>query len=143
MKNRKQGLTLVELVIAMAVSAIVLLGVVQLFSSILKMSATQDNYVKAQDAIRVVGVQIESDIRGSSQSMNVAMLNGCTVLTDTVTKEAVQYCLNGKTLKRNGAVVIDGVKQFSVTQNLKQMSIKIVGEYQERTINYEKILYLR
>lgn len=143
MKNRKKGFTLVELIIAMAVSAIVLLGVVQLFSSIIKMSSTQDDYVKAQDAIRTVGVQVESDIRGSSQSMNVALLNGCTVLTDTVTNQKVQYCLNGKVLKRNGSVVIEGVKEFSVTQNLKQMTIKIVGAYQERVINYEKILYLR
>lgn len=145
---RRKGFTLVELIIAMAVTVIVLTMVVTFISTFLNINRQQNEYVKAQDSLRLAGIRIEKDIRESSQNITVSRdLNGCYRITDTGDSGSVKtYCLVEKNLNRNSVYLVGNIDSISVELSSSSgtyVIIKITGSYEGRSLNYEQKIYLR
>ncbi len=139
----KKGFTLVELLVAMAVSAIVLLGVISMFSSILKAEDQLDSYVQAQDSVRIISITVEKDIRTSSQQIVISNSGTCTIIEDTNALEVIEYCLSNKNLTRNDQHIGSNIKVFSVYQENEMIKLLVESEYKKEVIRHEKAIHLR
>lgn len=141
--DHKRGFTLVELLVAMAVSAIVFLGVISMFSSILNADKNLDNYVQAQDAHRIVSITVEKDIRSSSQNISLSITGTCTAIKDLNTDEVIEYCLSGNDLSRNGSLLSGNIGMFSLTKENEMINLLIETELKREVIQHEKTIHLR
>lgn len=143
MIKNKKGFTLVEVIVAMLVTGIILSAVYFVFIKSFLMSQGQAEFINAQDAIRTSGLMIESDIRKSSQSIETETNGTCTTITDTITNDTFEYCVQDSKLIRNGNVLIDHVKSIEFDNQINYVSFEITGQYQGKEIKHEKRIYLR
>lgn len=143
MIKNKKGFTLVEVIVAMLVTGIILSAVYFVFIKSFLMSQGQAEFINAQDAIRTSALMIESDIRKSSQSIETETIGTCTTITDTLTSDTFEYCVQDSKLIRNGNVLIDHVKSIEFDNQINYVSFEITGLYQGKEIKHEKRIYLR
>ncbi|AMC93162.1 hypothetical protein AOC36_04000 [Erysipelothrix larvae] len=143
MQDRK-GFTLIELIIAMLISGIVLTILTTFVIYVLNIQRNQENFLIAQDAVRVAGLKIEKDIRTSSQSIKVSTESNCTTISENDFDVPIIYCLSQNTLTRNGDFVTNNIETFTITQRLSDaIDIYIKGVYEGRAIEYDQKIYLR
>lgn len=140
---RKNGFTLIELLIAMSVSSLLILGLIYILSTIMNAEAKQSQFVKAQDAVRIVSLTIEKDIRESSQELQIRNEGSCIHIDDTKFISTKSYCLDGSTLKLNDAIISDNVIFFDITKVGMKINIIVHSEFREDIIDYEKTIFLR
>ncbi len=143
MIKNKKGFTLIEVIVAMLVTGIILSAVYFVFIKSFLMSQGQAEFINAQDAIRTSALMIESDIRKSSQSIETEANGTCTTITDTITNDTFEYCVQDSKLIRNGNVLIDHVKSIEFDNQINYVSFEITGQYQGKEIKHEKRIYLR
>lgn len=139
----KRGFTLIELIIAMAVSSILVLGLIYVLSTILKAEKVQDEFVRAQEAVRITSLAIEKDIRQSSQQLEVRHEGNCTYVDDTKTLVSQAYCINDHFLEHNGVVLSNNIEFFEIEKENMRISIVVRSKFREDIIVYEKTIFLR
>lgn len=74
MNNKKRGFTLIELIIVMAVAAIIMVGALNVFIATTKMQAKEQSYAQAQSSVRLITTQLSKDIRMSSQTLSLQQI---------------------------------------------------------------------
>lgn len=142
MKNR-QGFTLVELIVAMAVSTIVLGILVLIFSTTMKTYSSERDKVLLNDSYRIISISIEKDIRQSSQSIKVTTNNNCTSIIDEDNVTETIYCLIDKRVYRNGTYMTDLDGTLEITLNDRELQVRVQGKSTKEDRIYEKLIYLR
>lgn len=144
--KHKKGFTLVELVIVIAVFAILSGAVSSFFIFTSRINQDQTDYVEAQDTVRTVATTVESDIRASTQAADAISGQG-TVNDPYIIVQAsgadVQYYNQDNVLYRNGAALLNHVNVFSLTLNDFLVTLSIESAFAERTIQYDQKVYLR
>jgi len=135
----KKGLTLIELLVAIAVLGFVLAGVTTIVAFASKFFSEEDSSIIRQENLRIVTVNFEKDVRKSDQ--NVTENNGC-ILIDSIT-----YCLVGNDITRNDAIIAKEIDTFDV--NLagdgSYLDLLVITTADERgkTMQAETRIYLR
>lgn len=142
MIKKKDGFTLIEVMVAMMVTGIILGTVYFLFIKAWNMNMEQNEYINAQDALRISGLQIESDVRRSTQSITINTDGMCYEIIDDTT---ITYCLQDNTLIRNGSYLTDNVDLLTIEMpsGNAYVDIKLKGSYNGKEISHEKKIYLR
>lgn len=147
-KNKK-GMTLVEVVIALAVATVLVATISGVFLFINSVNNNQKSYIQAQDTIRTAALVVEKDIRSSSQYISVefdALTNTYEIMDNTSNTVIAEYRLQGETLYRNGSVLIDNVTSFTISQELtsgERIRISISSSHSGKEMTYEQTIYLR
>lgn len=108
----KKGMTLIELVIAMAVTTILLSALAIVFNSAMTVYRISRNDAQAQSQLRLAVEKITIDIRSSNQSLDTAIVadHDCYLINTTQ-----RYCLVGTDLQLNSQTLIQNVAQFTIS----------------------------
>lgn len=134
-KNKEQGFTLIELVVAMAIFAILGLMTITVFSAGLKFTDRNQNIQERTESIRLVFRILDKDLRTSSQYIAVEDKDSCYTLKDKKSKQDdLVYCLLDDTLSKNGKVLIDKIGGFKIEALGKVLKVEI-AESEEIEIN--------
>ncbi len=159
--NNKKGFTLIEVVIAMFVTTILLAAVYFMFVRVFEMNLDQSQYIEAQDTLRTVSQIVESDVRRSTQFMEVEESSGVVTLKFLVNKKGVleplkddagnqvkmTYELKDEVLYRNSQRLMDRVNEFELTKvdspEGDYLNLIIISETKTREVRHEKKIYLR
>lgn len=142
MKTNKKGFTLIELVIAMAITTIVLSILVFVFTWGMRTYQTQQKFVNLQDSLRTSGMVIEKDIRASTQVLTITATTNCYTLTDDESN-INKYCLIDNVLTRNDVPLMDHLHTLEITQTSGFVRIYLAGTYEGKELHYEQNVYLR
>lgn len=141
--NKSKGFTLIELVVALAISTIILGVIFVVFSSIMKTYTNEKNRILLQDANRIVSLTIEGDIRKSSQSISIVEDGACFQIVDTIMGSSTTYCIEENTVSRDGVFLSDNIQDVNLVLNGNAVTLDIIVFSAEETLNYEKTIYLR
>lgn len=144
--RNKQGFTLIELVITLAISTVVLSMIVTFVVVIARINNNQENYVQTQDTIRTIGQLIDQDIRGSTQQEDSVSGTGTEEDPYVIKKsntEQTAYYLNDNQLYRNGSFLLGNIVTFGISSDGTLVDIIIEGEYDGKVMTYEQKVYLR
>lgn len=139
----KRGFTLVEVMVALFVTSILLGAVYFVFVRSFMMNKEQNDYVNSQDALRLSAMVIESDIRKSSQDINIIQEKGCFVITDIQDNTEVEYCVSERTLYRNSVFLIDNVDSFILEDHINYVNLEIISNYNRKEIKHAQKIYFR
>ena len=139
----KRGFTLVEMMVALFVTSILLGAVYFVFVRSFMMNKEQNDYVNSQDALRLSAMVIESDIRKSSQDINIIQEKGCFVITDNQDNTEVEYCVSERTLYRNSVFLIDNVDSFILEDHINYVNLEIISNYNRKEIKHAQKIYFR
>lgn len=139
----KRGFTLVEVMVALFVTSILLGAVYFVFVRSFMMNKEQNDYVNSQDALRLSAMVIESDIRKSSQDINIIQEKGCFVITDNQDNTEVEYCVSERTLYRNSVFLIDNVDSFILEDHINYVNLEIISNYNRKEIKHAQKIYFR
>ena len=135
----KKGMTLVELLVAIAVLGFVLAGVTTIVSFASKFFSEEDSSIVRQENLRIVTVNFEKDIRKSDQ--NVTENSGC-VLIGSIT-----YCLVNNEITRNDVIIAKEIDTFDVNlaADGTYLDLLVITTPDERgkTAQAETRIYLR
>lgn len=126
-----QGFTLIELVVAMAIFAIIGSVLVTIFVAGVKYFSDERSQLFNQGNISVISGAIESDTRKAS-AMTIS--NSCLVLTQSASN--VSYCLNTTTheYKRNNTIIGDNIASVTYTITLNKLTLNILTVADHRGI---------
>jgi len=123
-RNRQNGFTLVELMVALVLTSLATIGLYQTYVSFSTSYDVQDQVAEMQQNLRVAMQRLVRDIRmaGYNQAagagflaMNAAQIS-FTVLNDTTgSLETITYDLDAGDLDRNGFSVIQNVDALDFT----------------------------
>ena len=132
----KKGFTLIELIIVMAVFAILASMAVSVFSFGLKSNQKNQEQQESTSTLRLVSSIVEKDIRKSSQNLELIHDNNnpnCFKLLDlddsetTDSEVSYDYCLQGDNLYRNQVFLIDKIKAFEMHEITDETSSELIG----------------
>ena len=139
----KKGFTLIEIMVALLITGIVLTAVYFVFIRSHNINQEQQRFIEAQDALRIGGLQIESDIRRSSQSIDIEKHDACYHLIDKTDLKTTIYCVENDTLTRNGVILIDRIHSVEITNTSQYIDIELKAQYGGKEVTHEKKIYLR
>ena len=157
MRHNKQGFTLVELMIAMTMASILAGGLFSFFISMQRHYQKEQARIEEMQSLRLVGHIIDTQIRRSSQSLEMDKMGSCTILKDVDATASNRseltnlYCLNDTDLTINGATHINHIQSFTIRaeydaiDGLKPRRIKRLIFSIEGSLggNYDKVFVLR
>lgn len=118
-----RGATLVELVLALALSALVMSGLISVYWSGSRIFAKQAAYTDAQYAVRSSAQQMGQDIR--SASVLEIMDNGAQLRLTAVTGELVRYYLYNQQLFREGTTS-RGTVRLPIAENINHLHFSVM-----------------
>lgn len=141
-QKANRGFTLVELMIALLIFAIIGGVLASIFASGVVFYGNENSQVENQEAINLVSVALEKDIRKTSL---MTSSSGC--LSMTQSDGVVLYCYDSanKLIKRNSVITARRIDQFTFQINNTELFISIRsiadrrGETNSATFRY----YLR
>ena len=139
----KKGFTLIEIVVALLITGIVLTAVYFVFIKSHNINQEQQRFIEAQDALRIGGLQIESDIRRSSQSIDIEKHDACYHLIDKTDLKTTIYCIENDTLTRNGVTLIDRINSIDISKNSQYIDIEHKAQYNAKQVTHEMNIFLR
>jgi len=127
----KKGLTFVELIVAMAIFAIIGSVLVTIFVSGVKYFSDEKSQLINQGNISVISGALEADTRKSS-AMTIS--GSCLVLTQSASTST--YCLNTTTHQytRNNIVIGDKIAAVTYTITLNKLSLNILTIADQRGV---------
>ncbi len=127
----KKGLTFVELIVAMAIFAIIGSVLVTIFVSGVKYFSDEKSQLINQGNISVISGALEADTRKSSA---MAISGSCLVLTQSASTST--YCLNTTThqFTRNNIVIGDKIAAVTYTITLNKLSLNILTIADQRGV---------
>ena len=144
--NKRNGFTLIELIIVLAVSALLIVPIGSVLMSSMKNNTNEQERVESLSNVRAAAQIVEIEIRESNQSIEVEELDGCTLIYDTDSKDEryllSEYCVLDETLFHNDSVLVDRIALFSVVEdaNKSYLVLTIEDIYGGR---YEQTLVFR
>ncbi|CAM3581707.1 type II secretion system protein [Erysipelothrix urinaevulpis] len=139
--NKKEGFTLLELVIVMALISVVGLLLMSVFLTSHKSNKKNEALQKRTESVRLVSHIIDTDIRKSSQELTLTNNGTCYDLTDSVDSSSIEYCFKNNSVFRQGSFLIDEVNDFQIkTLENKGFMIMIEDSGGEK---YEQTIYFR
>ena len=126
-----KGFTLIELVVAMAIFAIIGSVLVTIFVAGVKYFSDERSQLFNQSNISVISGALESDTRKSS-AMTIS--NSCLVLTQSTAN--VTYCLNTTThqFTRNNTVIGDNIASVTYTITLNKLTLNVLSVADHRGV---------
>lgn len=138
----QRGFTLIELIVAMAVFAIIGSVLVTIFVSGLQYYSNEKSQLLNQENISGISAAYEADAR---KSTGVALSGSCLVFTQTGGNST--YCLNSTTHEytRNNAVIADGIATvtYSITLNKIILTVSTVNDQRGISNTINLTYYLR
>lgn len=119
MKNKK-GFTLVEVIVVVALIAVVAMLMYSFFGQGLKVFSYESDSADKQMNLREVVSDITSRIR-LTDSSSISYSSG------TLTIGSYSYTLSNGQIKRNGAAISSGISSFNVSMDTTIVNITIVN----------------
>jgi len=106
MKKNKKGFTLIELIIVIALIAIISAGMVGIVVFSTDFFASEDSDIIRQENVRIVTINFEKDVRKSNQE--VLEINGC------INVNSIDYCLSDNAIYRDGIKLAGYISLFDI-----------------------------
>lgn len=149
--NNKQGFTLLELIVGMAVFSVISLMLISIFTLGIKNNKQVRLRQESNDSIQLVYNSLENDIREGSQLIQLSTEENSYHLNDMLNENIITYTLNNEVLYKNGVYLIDQIKSFEIEElgDLNELKgheiyegLKIILSITEETI-YDYKIYFR
>ncbi|QHS24264.1 prepilin-type N-terminal cleavage/methylation domain-containing protein [Virgibacillus sp. MSP4-1] len=138
-KHKEQGMTLVELLAALAIISIILLliGAVHLFG--VSQYQTQSEEVRTQSDIRFAAKDITKVIRRANPDQVVVANNQIHIGQETT------YRLDGQTLKKNNHKLATNIQELTVEQNGNEIELRLISvpNPHGNSVSISTVIYLR
>ena len=135
---KNYGFTLVELIVALAVFAILGTVLAMVFSGSLRFYSEENSQVENQESITTLSVMLENDFR-KINSMSIT--NSClTLVQPTAT---ILYCHNttNKSISRNGKVIATKINSATFTINFNELTSTVETVADKRGITNKAIFH--
>jgi len=135
---KNDGFTLVELIVALAVFAILGTVLAMVFSGSLRFYSEENSQVENQESITTLSVMLENDFR-KINSMSIT--NSClTLVQPTAT---ILYCHNttNKSISRNGKVIATKINSATFTINFNELTSTVETVADKRGITNKAIFH--
>lgn len=149
-------MTLIEIIVAMAITAIVLAAVYSIFFSSFRMNEEQNRYVEAQDALRIASLRIEQDIRSSSQNITIVQEGNSVQIVDNSETDKfpnIEYYVDSDhILYRNNIRISDRIVSLEISNpyddaleaiNESIVDVLLKSDFNGEVIVHEQRVYLR
>jgi prepilin-type N-terminal cleavage/methylation domain-containing protein len=129
--KHKQGFTLIELIVAMAIFAIIGSVLVTIFVAGVKYFSDERSQLINQGNISVISGALEADTRKTS---SMAISGSCLVLTKSTASST--YCLNTTTHQytRDNVVIGDRIASVTYTISLNKLTLNILTIADQRGV---------
>ncbi|NLW14705.1 MAG: prepilin-type N-terminal cleavage/methylation domain-containing protein [Erysipelothrix sp.] len=147
MENKK-GFTLVEVIVAVFISTILIAAVYFMFVRVYLENESQNEFVKMQDTLRSISQIVETDIRKSSQYIDIDVAGDIYTIIEKdhengSTLKETPYELVDNVLYRNAVFLMDKVESFKIIEKEYYLEVEIKSESKGREIKHDKKIYLR
>ncbi len=133
MLSNKKGVTLLELIIALAIMSIIMAVCFSVFSYGMKGYQRETANVDSQIDVRYVLNYLNREIR---RAEHVEVNTNILKLTDE-TGNITEYKLNGDEIIKNATTLVDGINTFMVTMNGDKIEIFIESVENSSGDSYE------
>ncbi len=133
MLSNKKGVTLLELIIALAIMSIIMAVCFSVFSYGMKGYQRKTANVDSQIDVRYVLSYLNREIR---RAEHVEVNTNILKLTDE-TGNITEYKLNGDEIIKNATTIVDGINTFMVTMNGDKIEIFIESVENSSGDSYE------
>lgn len=137
MSNKKRGFTLIELILAIAISSIIMLAITQVFIFSLNNYQRQYSVVSLEMDTRTFISTLSSDIRRADE----IKIDGNT-LTITKDKHSITYIKDGTNIKKNSNSILQNVLEFNfnIIDGVLDVSVKTKYKDQEYNLSVKFLL---
>lgn len=139
----RRGFTLVEIMVALLVTSILLGAIYFVFVRTFMMNKEQNDYVNSQDALRLSAMVIESDVRESSQDVEITQQGDCYLIIDIQDNKEIEYCVLNRILYRNSAFLIDNIDDFKLEDHINYVNLEIISKYNRKELKHAQKIYFR
>lgn len=129
MKQNRQGFTLIELVVAVAIFTILGLTSSIVFSSSLSFQKHNQKIQELNQGNHLLVSILKKDIQNSSNIIKLKHESNIYTLTDLVNEHEITYQLKEEALYRNNAYLIDGIENFTLHE---LGDFKIIEKYNNK-----------
>lgn len=137
MINKKKGFTLIELILAMAISSIVLLSITQTFILSLHNYQRQYSVVSLEMDTRLFISTVSSDIKRADE----VKIDGNTLII-TRDSQPIIYIKEGTNIKRSSNVILQNASEFyfNITDGILEVLVKTKYKDQEYNLGVKFLL---
>jgi len=139
LKNSK-GMTLIELIATFGILTMVLSIVTTIIMTSTRFFAQEESQIDRQTHLRLLALQVESDIRRSNQ--DIKEIDSCLQIGDHV-----DYCLENNQIKRNDVIMASNIGDFSWSiDNLRHivfLDFRSTEDIRGNLVYYSTRIYLR
>ena len=142
--NRGKAFTLIEIITAVTMAALVLAGLGSVFAGTIKLwTRVQDSTVVLNEG-NLAMQWLTRDLREAKEAEIISNGINITVVGDSGEDEIISYAVNGSTLNRDGEIVAEGISDFSPEEKSNNfVFIFFTVEQADRELDFQNGACLR